>query len=384
MARASLRVVVLVDWLAAGGGERAAVDIAKRLAGSNTVVLVASRQKSSDVDNSGVAGVIAELETSGVGVVLLGRTSIWKLWEWRPLVRLLRHGSVDVLHSHKLGSNFWAALLGRVASVPVVIAHEHTPFVRSNGVARFVNRHVVGRLATRIIVVSEWSRRQLSKGERIPLEKLIVIPNGIESVQARRTRADVRRELGIQESDDLVISVGMLRPEKGHDVLIRSVAHLARIRPRIRVLIVGGPDTQRPRDAVGEIMVLSEKLGVDEHVRLLGRRNDVPELLEAADVAVSSSRLENMPLSVLEYLASGTPTVATDTGGVSEVLADRVHGRLVPPDAPDAMANAIEEILSNPLQAQEMALAGQRRATSEFSLETTAARVESLYRQLCG
>ncbi|MGE5192782.1 MAG: GT4 family glycosyltransferase PelF, partial [Deltaproteobacteria bacterium] len=142
--------------------------------------------------------------------------------------------------------------------------------------------------------------------------------------------------------------------------------------------IVGdGPD--RPA-----LESLCDELRLRGNVRFLGFRDDVHALLPQSDLFVLSSVTEGLPMTLLEAMAAGLPTVSTDVGGISELVAEGETGRLVPPQSPEALAAAILELVRDPERAARMGTAGRRRVAGEFDLRRVVARYEDLYQKLLG
>lgn len=384
----ALTAVTLVDYVTGGGAERAAVEIAMRLGPDVRSTVVSSRLGASARNHPKYAATIAELEAAGVRWVGLGRTSTARFWEWRSLVSLLRRERVDVLHAHSWGSNFWAPALGALGGVRAVVTHEQTPFARIGGVRRWgtqavVNRWVTGPWADAIVVPSAWSRNALIAHEGVPAEKIRVIPNAAHPVAfTAEALAATREELEATDDTELVVVAAMLRPEKAQDVLIRAVAELAPARPHLRLLLLGGGTPQRPRGTQDELEALAATLGIADRVRFLGRREDVAQVVAAADVAVLCSRGENLPLAVLEYMEAGTPIVATDVGGVRELVTDGVHALVVAPDDPGALARALDDALTDRDAAHERAARARARRRERFDWDTVGGQVRALYDEL--
>jgi glycosyltransferase involved in cell wall biosynthesis len=142
------------------------------------------------------------------------------------------------------------------------------------------------------------------------------------------------------------------------------------------LLIVGdGPER-------GRLEALVKQLGLEDTVLLTGARTDVPDVLAALNVAVLSSDYEGIPLSILEFMDAGKPIVATDVGGIPEVIEDGVHGVLVPPRDEAALVAAAADVLRDPEAAREMGARARERCRREFSLDRTVERLQQLYRQL--
>jgi glycosyltransferase involved in cell wall biosynthesis len=127
---------------------------------------------------------------------------------------------------------------------------------------------------------------------------------------------------------------------------------------------------------------LTQELGLDGKVRFLGYRADVPDVLSALDLAVSSSDFEGSPAAMLEYMDAALPIVATAVGGVPDLIEPGVHGLLVPPRDPPALAAAIAELLRDPERGRQMGIRGRERRRSDFDLDLMIQRFEALYREL--
>jgi glycosyltransferase involved in cell wall biosynthesis len=141
------------------------------------------------------------------------------------------------------------------------------------------------------------------------------------------------------------------------------------------VILGDGPQEQQLRD-------LSAEVGVLDALLLPGRRTDVPDVIRCLDVAVLCSRREGSPLAVLEYMAGGAPIVATDVGGVPELISDGQHGLLVPPDDPEGLAGGIERLLGDREFALRLGAAAKARQRAEYDLDVVVARLQRLYLEL--
>lgn len=364
-----LRVLTLIDRpITTGGGERMASLIAMSLDRERFRPYVCS---SRPLEGPTFA---AELEAANVPVLALPRRSKLHVAAWRRLHSFLRHERIDVLHAHKFGSNVWGTLVGRLARVPVVIAHEHSWSYEGQPLRRFLDRELVGRGADAFVAVSERDRTRMVGVEGVRPQAIRLLPNGIPPLERRGT--DVRAELGISPDAFVVGTVAQLRPEKALDVLVRAAAEAAPRIPGMHVVIAGHGPEEESLDA------LAASLGVNGAVRLLGRRDDVPDVLAAVDVAVCCSEFEGSPLSVMEYMAAGRPVVVTRVGGLPDLVHDGVHGLVVPPADPGALASALERLANDPDGRAAMGAAASERQRDEFALDVLVRRVEDLYDEL--
>jgi glycosyltransferase involved in cell wall biosynthesis len=371
---ARLKILTLVDRLTAtGGGERLAIQIATRLDPERFESVLCATRSPEPVDPS-MPVARQMVEDASIRYVCLGRRAGWRLDDWVPLYRLLRRERFDVVHAHKFGSNVWGTLVGRLARVPVIVAHEHTWSFEGQPVRRFLDRELIGRGSTAFVAVSEEDRRRMVEIERVSPEKLLFVPNGIEPRNPRGS--DVRAELGIPVDAPLIGAVGVLRPQKALDVLVRAVAPLVREQADLRVVIVGeGPE----RRALTELIAGE---GVADRVLLTGFRDDIPDVLRALDVAVSSSAFEGSPLAMMEFMEAARPIVATSVGGVPDLIDDGVHGRLVRAGDVEGLRDALREMLTDREAARRMGERAQERRRREFDLEVVVRRFETLYERL--
>ena len=317
---------------------------------------------------------LLRLEKSGVEVMRLECRSLLSNVAWVRLYKLLRSESIDILHAHMPRVSVPGTILARLARVPVLVSHEHGWSFQGKPVRRFLDRNVVARGSDVLLAVSEWDRRHIVEVERIPAERIRILPNGIASEP--EDGHDLRGELGVPPDAWLVGAVGRLYPEKGYDDLIRAIALLKQDFSPILCVIAGhGPDQER-------LQALIDDLDLSREVRLLGRRQDVPAVIRGLDVAVLSSKHEGSPLAVMEYMAGAAAIAATAVGGVSELIEDGVHGLLVKPGDPAELAAAIGRLLGDRPLASRLGQAARERQLANFDLDVMVSRLEDLYIEL--
>ena len=190
--------------------------------------------------------------------------------------------------------------------------------------------------------------------------------------------AGARAQLTRDYTDRLLVAVGNLYPVKGHRHLIDAVALLAARHPALHVAIAG-------RGALeGDLRAAARDRGLADRVHLIGLRSDVPAVLAAADVFVLPSLSEGLPLALLEAMFAGRPIVASAVGEVSAALAHGVAGVLVPPGDPQALAAALDGVLSDPQRAGELGRAAVRRAAAEYDISRMVRRYVDLYEEALG
>lgn len=372
-----VKVLTLTDQLiASGGAERVAMEIAMRLDRTRFESVFCASRYYEGYQHPSVQVAEQRMQAAGVRYFGLGRRTSWDFHRWLHLRSVLRRERFDVIHTHMFGSNAWGTVVGRLARTPVIVAHEHTWSFEGRPLRRLVDREVIGRGSSVFIAVSQADRRKMTEIEGVKPEKVLFVPNGIPTPPPP-SGADVRAELGIPAGAPVIGSVSVLRPQKALDVLVRAAAPLLRDYPDLRVLIAG----EGPLKA--ELTALAESFAdVSDRVLMLGYRSDVPDVLAALDVAVSSSLFEGSPLAVMEFMEAARPIVATTVGGVPDLIDDGVHGLLVPPGDADALGAAIRRMLDDREAARAMGERARERRRREFDIELTVRRFESLYLRL--
>jgi len=219
------------------------------------------------------------------------------------------------------------------------------------------------------------SLRDETKREMPIKSDIVVIPNFLDHGFHRRAPDPMLRKRWCPADEKLVIHISNLRPVKQIDAVVRV---FARIRQRVpaRLLIVGeGPDLGRAEQLIGE-------LGITAHVELTGEAQDVVRLLSVSDLFLLPSLQESFGLSALEAMACGVPVVASNVGGLPEVVADGVTGFLHAPDDVESMADSAIWILSDPVRQARLAAEGERLATQRFSADRIVPQYAALYERI--
>ena len=268
-----------------------------------------------------------------------------------------------------------AGIAARLAGVRVVLPRRGSEFALKPGpLYRWTYRHV----ATGMIVNSRATERTLLAGVPWrPAGRILVLPNGVDTRRfaAGRPREETRRTLGIPADALVLLAVGELTPRKNPALVVAAAARL-RARGLDPFLLFAGDGAERESLQAGIAAA-----GLTGRARLLGFREDVPDLLAASDVLVHASRVEGFGYAVAEAMAAGLPVVATDASSLPEIVADGETGILFPPDDEVRLAEALAVYLRDGERRRRDGECGRARVHREFSRERREDELETLLRE---
>lgn len=368
-------ILFLLPGLSTGGSERLVVDSASALSRQKVFPRVAA------MDDGALR---SELEALGIPVTILTaglatRCKPHRLWVVsRRLRYLARHA--DVVHSHHLNMLLHSTLAGWPRRPWAWVHTEHTEFAQELTYPvwlRFLGQCLL-RAPDAVTCVAAPVAQHLV--ERVPSVKsrCTVITNGIDLARFASgvDRAAKRRELGLPVDAWVVGTVGSLRAQKNHALLLHAFVELRRSVPSAWLAIVGGGEL------LGPLQTLSRELRIDSCVSFLGSRLDVPEILRTFDAFCLSSDYEGMPLSVLEAMASGLPVVVTGVTGSRAMITPTVTGLVSPPRDPSALGHALTRLFEDRNLAARLGRRAQEHVAFTVSLPTMLTRYTDLYERL--
>jgi glycosyltransferase involved in cell wall biosynthesis len=362
-----LKVLQLIPTLDRAGAEKQMVLLARGLPRERFRVEVATLTRLGPLES--------DLRASEVPITAIGKRLKLDPLALGRLVRFLRARRFDVLQTWIFAANTYGRVAARLARVPVVVTAEMAVDLWKSPRELAIDRWLV-RWTDRVVgnsqaVVDFYRRRG------IPNDRLTLIRSGIGDEEAPPVdRAAIRARFGWPGDAPLLLFAGRLAPQKGVEDLIAAIDLVQYNVPELRVLIVGdGP--LRPRL---EASARAFRLG--GMVQFTGHRDDVPELLAAADLLVLPSLYEGLPNIVLEAMRFAKPVVATAAPGTTEVVVDGQTGVFVPVHDPPALAQAIRSVVHDPERARRLGAAGRARVESDFRVATMIDRYAALYDEL--
>ena len=363
-----IRVVEVLATGTNGGAQEHVFNLVSRLDATRHEVSIVSLSAGSAVrklQRDGVAVTVIDEEDDAIAVGALTA----HLADVRP----------DVVHSHM----YRAEIVATKAVLALAEAGHRRPFlistVHSSRIRPEADREELRRLTPHmdhLIAVSRMIERKIADEGRVGAP-VSLIYNGVdlERYDHQEPCCTLRDEYGMEPGSVLVGVVARLEPEKGHPTLLEAWPKVLRRVPNAHLLVIGeGSRCQALQQQVRDLRIA-------HRVVFTGRRDDVPAVTAALDVAVLPSYREAQGLSILEAMALSRPVVATNVGGIPEVITHGVSGVLVEPHDPDALADAICRLLVDHPYADQIARGGHDVVRARFCLETMVADVSALYEE---
>jgi glycosyltransferase involved in cell wall biosynthesis len=352
-----------------GGGERHLADLSRALTNLGHEVYAAS------VPGSPLSNKLSFLPKERT-FALRRRNYVKNL---TGLARFVREHDIEIVHAHAARDYHSAALAVRMAPRSRLVLTRHVLFP-----LRKINRPLLKTVA-RVIAVSQAVAGSLRQNGVIQSSKITVVHNGIDvdSFEQPAAVAGARSEVtgGGTERPMLVGTVGHLAPIKGQDVFVRAAASISARRRGVQFVVIG--DDKSPEKGYrGLLEQLIAELGLSEIVTMPGWHDDMPAVLSSLTLFVSAARSEPFGLAIVEAMASGLPVVATASEGALEILEDGLTGKLVPLDDSEALAQAIEGLLDNPVERSRLGRNALHAARERFSLARMASDTERVYREV--
>ena len=290
------------------------------------------------------------------------------------LARLFREARPDIVHTRNAEAFFYGYLGAKLAGVKCIIHSEHGRTFNDRKI-RFLVQKWFSENTQAIFSVSTKLKNDLVKHIHIPKEKIEVLHNGVDLSQFKSVqRKVVRDKLGFRDDQVIIGSVGRLVAVKNYALLLHAFHQLKM--KNVAVMLVGEG---------GERKILEElalSLGIGDHVRFLGHRDDVAELLLAMDIFVLPSISEGMSNTLLEAMAVGIAPVASDVGGNPEIVDHGVSGFIFPSCDESALREYLRELATDTALRGEISSAARDKVKNEFTIDAMVSKYESLYRRV--
>jgi len=318
-----------------------------------------------------------ELEDLGISVLALNKKKGVDFLAFKKLVKIIKEGNFDIVNTYLWGADVLGRLAAILAKTPVVISTAQNVDIWKKRAHRITDR-LLARGTDKIIAVSGAVRDYYHKNAGIPLSKIATIPNAIEleRFQNLKDTAYLYDEAGVRAQDFVLTCIGRLTHQKGQRYLLEAVNLLKGDFPQLRILFVGYGEEEE------SLKELTRKLNIEQMVRFLGYRKDIPQILHLSKGLVLPSLYEGLPVCVLEAMAAARPVIVTGVGGNSELVRDGENGFIVEPKDPYDLCIAIEKLINLPDHGKGMGKKAMARVAEEFSIQSAATKTRDLFLSL--
>lgn len=352
-----MKIALLTTGTEINGAIRHCYDLAQELAKVGHEIYLLHRP-----------GAWIATQSQHAGITLFESTLKRKKTELGRVAQFLRGRGCRVIHTHLSGASFFGVLLARLYGFRSV-ATCHMPHFQPHW---WWNDHV--------IVPCESVARFQAFLNWVPRKRMSIIPNFIDP---NRLKCDVSREqardqFGISQSSFLIGTIGTLEARKGFHYVAQAVTKLRRAGENVQLLSIGPQEESYAKT----IRTFIDENSMSEHIKLLGRRGDIPEILRAMDCACLPSLREVMPISLLEAMGAGVPALATTVGGVPDCVRSGIDGMLVPPKNSDALMRVIKNWIDEPETVQRLGVQAENSMRDRFAPAVLIPRIVDIYQCL--
>lgn len=293
------------------------------------------------------------------------------------LFGLLQRGKFDAVETFTIDSNIIGIPLTWLARTPVRIATHHGDIYGNSTLKKKIHGAVINsKMTTRLVAVSQQIHQLVQTEEGIRPNKIQLILNGIPPIPniPQVEKEKLRNQLSIKEGQLMVLSVGRLAPPKGHAVLLDAIAKLPQPQKGNLQFFIAGDGSLRE-----ELEHQANRLDIHEQVTFLGIRQDIPELLRAADIFALPSLWEGLPLVILEAMSAGLPILATHVEGITDAIQDGKSGIVIPIQDPDEMKDKLILLGNQPELRETLGNNAEIHFTSQFDINRMCQQYENLF-----
>jgi len=356
-----IRVQFIIGQLTYGGTERHLVETVKRLDPDRFQVQVVS------LTPGGPLARLLQAAGADLVEVPLLKGPGWPAARVKPVVRRF---APHVVYTFTYLANFWGRLAAARAKAPVIIS-------AFRNLRKIWYEPVLTRLTTAVICNSRQLQDFYRRTYRISPHQVLYLPNGVDmELYHEVDRQMARLRLGLDPQAPLAVLVARFHPQKDHVTALKALKLVRQSRPDARLILVGAGDRN------GSLGRLVEELGLGDAVDQIEATDRVEEVYSAAELGILSSLFEGLPRAAVECLACRRPMVATEVGGVAEIVAHGRNGFLVPPRDPAALAASWLELIQDEDLRRRLGTAGRRFVEQHYNLERTMARLEEILVEL--
>lgn len=299
------------------------------------------------------------------------------------LIAIFKKFKFDIVHTHSSKPGFLGRLAAKMAGVPAIIHtvhgfafHQYSSRI-SLRIYRLFER-IAGLAADKVILLNRDDFEYAKAKKIVNNKKIVKIHNGVclEDFDYKIDINQKKKSLDIKKDDFIIGFVARLWEQKAPDDFIAAIPIVLEKIPNVLFLIIGDGHLRSSLESQ------AQKLQVQNQIRFLGWRNDVPEIVQILDVFVQTSLWEGLSLSILEAMAAGKPVIATDIKGNNELVVDGITGFLVPPRMPEMVGSCITTLLNDKKLIKKMGNFGRKRVEEKFDIKLQVERTKNIYHEI--
>lgn len=354
-----IKIIHVIPRLAVGGAEKLLLDICRKLDKDDFDISVVVLQEDNPLQSA--------FEAAGVDLFFLHKKNKFDFDVVRRLTRLFEQERPDIVHTHLFGADFWGGIAAKKAGVKKLVSTKHD--VLDEGFLKSKLGRKTRQKIDKVIAISKATKEFLIEDEKVDPDKIQIIYNGIDVNKFYQPESEILR------TDKLLIgSVGRLNKEKGYKHLIRACRFLKK--RNWKIILVGDGPLRKDLEAQTRF------LGVEDNVRFSGMVQDVRSYYDEFEVFVLPSVSEGLSLSILEAALAGKFVIATNVGGIPEIITDQETGLLFKPKSIEQLLDRLEWVLNHKNEARRMARALQRKVLENFDINKIIEQYEQMYTAL--
>lgn len=365
------KILIIIDQLEIGGAEIFVLDLYEKLSRDFEIYFL-SLKKSNPT--------MTEKANRFAKKVVILDLNFKKPLSLVPKIRKeIEKISPEIIHTHLTYSDIYGRLAAKKAGTEIIFSTVHSlepwrgKLLNLTGLRMALFDKYLVKSSKKIIVISKKMKEILIKKEGISEEKIIVIHNGVNTKKFKPEpkKLEIIKKLRIEDNKIILGFIGRLEEPKGLTYLIEAFGELGK---KDIVLLIVGDGTLK-----NELESQCKKLQIQNQVYFMGKRNDIVDLLNIIDIFVLPSIWEGLPISLLEAMACRKKIIATNIGGVKEVIDNKKEGRLVEPKNSGQLKRAIEELIKRPKEAEKLATNTLKKVRGTFSLGRSVQRYKKIY-----
>lgn len=371
-------IIWMIDSLGHGGAEQLMPSILKNLNKAGYNIRVCALQVKSGNP------IAAELERLDLPVDQLQIPNLRHPYNLFRILRYLQMHRPQILHTQLEFADILGGISAKILRIPVISTlHTLDTIEEPLNTATWrlkLRWFILKKITDLIISVSEKTREHHIQTAKFNPEKIITIYNGVELEKFRKTlnrqNANIRQELNIPTDSKIILTVAVLREPKGIQFMLNSLPEIRKRHPNTHYLIVG-EGTHK-----AHLLNIVKSLGLEKNVTFAGHRNDIPALMHASQLFVLPTLIDALPTVLIEAMAAELPIVASNVGGIPEIIEDRVNGLLVPAGDPKKLTEACLMLLENKKISNELVQAGGQIIRKRFDIKVQVDHLISCYEGL--